>query len=85
MELCYSDPNTLTRYWRPSQVAHALGVSAESIRRYCKLGKLPARRTAGGSYLIPQRTLNTLQRAVEAQGAAPLHVIVKAAQEELGS
>jgi excisionase family DNA binding protein len=82
MELCYTCGQT--KYWRPAQVAARLRVSPDSIRKYCASGRIPAARTLGGAYLIPNHVLYVLEQAVrERTGGATLAAIVASVREQL--
>lgn len=43
--------------YRPSQVAELLGVSADTVRRWCDEGRLKTRRTAGGHRSVDGKDL----------------------------
>lgn len=83
MDLLVADPVTLERFVRPSQLARALGVSVESVRKYCRAGRIPARTTTEGEYLIPQRVVNILKGATGAPGRVPLRVVLRLVREGL--
>jgi len=55
--------------YRPSQVAELLGVSTDTVRRWCDDGKLQTRRTAGGHRSVDgkdlARYLSEQQKAFE--------------------
>ena len=54
--------------YRPGEVAELLGVSVDTVRRWCDSGKLPTRRTQGGQRLIDGRAL---ARFLDAEGLPP--------------
>jgi molybdopterin-binding protein len=43
--------------YRPGQVAELLGVSVDTVRRWCDEGRLVTTRSAGGHRLVPGREL----------------------------
>lgn len=78
-----SNPLTREQFYRPSQAAQLLGVSAESVRVWCRRGKIPAQRTPGGAYLIPARTVDTLRRALRESKGLAVNDVIRNTQKEL--
>lgn len=52
-------------YVSPEEVATYFGVTAETVRRMCRDGKIPGARKFGGQWRIPRSFLSTDADAVQ--------------------
>ena len=50
-----------------SEAARILGVSAQSVRQWERMGRLRATKTAGGVRLFSRRDVETMRRLIEEQ------------------
>lgn len=55
------------KFYTTFEAAKALGVSALTVWRWCKKGKIKAWRTPGGHYRIPREELDRLLAGGEAR------------------